>query len=218
MSSVQSGLQGKNPDFAVTVRRAFINKPPPLYRTFFIIRHGQSKWNRAMSRINITGMLDRDHALTTEGIKQALTLNARWRQELLQDTNYNSMHTADSTLMVPEMFDFSRMDENETLELEYEHSDDDGSDSDNETSAAVTPAVAGSNISPVPGSGKGNGFSKLYDSFFMKRPSVTTGQVRDTGGTTSAPMSSPKQPNSDKSPDGACKSLQAIFPIGSDVF
>lgn len=135
-----------------------------------------------MSRISIAGMLDRDHALTTEGIEQALSLNARWRQELLQDTNYNTMHTADSTLMVPEMFDFSRMDENETLELEGDNSDDDGSDSDGDnTAAAVASGAANNGTSPVPipGSGKGTGFAKLYDSFFLKRPSTITSQPGD---------------------------------------
>ena len=32
-----------------------------------MIRHGESKWNEAQSKINISGMLDRDHALTDEG-------------------------------------------------------------------------------------------------------------------------------------------------------
>jgi hypothetical protein len=66
-------------------------------KTFFILRHGESKWNEAQSKINISGMLDRDHALTEEGIefvivlviifqfysflglKQAAELNLRWR-------------------------------------------------------------------------------------------------------------------------------------------
>lgn len=212
---VQSGLQGKNPDFAVTVRRAFVNRTPPLYRTFFIIRHGQSKWNRALSRINITGMLDRDHALTTEGIKQAITLNTRWRQELLQDTNYNGMHTADSTSMVPEMFDFSRIDENETLELDEEHSDDDGSDSDNDASAPVTSAMTTGTTSPVPVGSvpKGTGFGKLYDSFFMKRPSVAGAHGAD--GTTGGPLSSPKQSASEKHLSGDGEGLSFFFFIES---
>lgn len=44
-----------------------------------MVRHGQSKWNLAQSRINIAGMLDRDHALTELGIQQAQQLNNRWR-------------------------------------------------------------------------------------------------------------------------------------------
>ncbi len=45
-----------------------------------MIRHGESKWNEAQSKINITGMLDRDHALTEKGVEQAKELNDRWRE------------------------------------------------------------------------------------------------------------------------------------------
>ena len=46
---------------------------PPLIKTFFLIRHGESKWNEAQSKINISGMvLDRDHALTEDGKKRSL--------------------------------------------------------------------------------------------------------------------------------------------------
>ncbi len=51
-----------------------------MHKTFFLIRHGESKWNLAQSKINITGMLDRDHALTEEGINQARELNVRWKE------------------------------------------------------------------------------------------------------------------------------------------
>jgi broad specificity phosphatase PhoE len=47
----------------------------------FLIRHGESKWNEAQAKINITGMLDRDHALTELGIAQAEELNKRWKKE-----------------------------------------------------------------------------------------------------------------------------------------
>eukprot|EP00597_Dinobryon_sp_UTEXLB2267_P005767 CAMPEP_0170062002 /NCGR_PEP_ID=MMETSP0019_2-20121128/3381_1 /TAXON_ID=98059 /ORGANISM="Dinobryon sp., Strain UTEXLB2267" /LENGTH=219 /DNA_ID=CAMNT_0010268019 /DNA_START=128 /DNA_END=784 /DNA_ORIENTATION=+ len=65
--------------FAICVHCCFMNKQPPLMKTFFILRHGESKWNEAQSKINISGMLDRDHALTEEGLKQAAELNLRWR-------------------------------------------------------------------------------------------------------------------------------------------
>jgi hypothetical protein len=39
----QGAIQSKNPNFSVTLRRAFITTAAPLYRTFFLIRHGESK-------------------------------------------------------------------------------------------------------------------------------------------------------------------------------
>lgn len=186
-------MEGKNPDFAITLRRTFTNTTPPLYRTFFIIRHGQSKWNRAMARISIAGMLDRDHALTTEGIKQAMELNSRWREVMLEDNCYNSMHHEESTAMVPPMFDFTRMDENEELALAAEEgdSDGDGSESDGEGGAQVT--------SPAPGTSAPRntiGLGKLYDSFFVKRmsvagsgpPSVANSRKRDGSGGGISPL------------------------------
>lgn len=192
--SHQSGLQGKNPDFSVTFRRAFINTPPPLYRTFFMIRHGQSKWNRAMSRINITGLLDRDHALTTEGIKQAIELNSRWRQELIQDTNFNSLHADTSTSFVPEMFDFDRMDDDESLDLSDDGSSDDGSDSDGETHAN-TPhhGPGGYSHSPMAGSMPiTGGLNKIYNSFVLRRGSIGFGGGQDHSGGQDGDGISPK--------------------------
>ncbi|RYG94891.1 hypothetical protein EON65_56780, partial [archaeon] len=65
----------------MTLCRACINEEPPKRKVIFLIRHGESKWNEAQSKINITGMLDRDHALTELGIAQAGELNRRWRKE-----------------------------------------------------------------------------------------------------------------------------------------
>ena len=67
----------------MALQRCWIDEPPPKRKTFFLIRHGQSKWNEAQSKINIPGMLDRDHPLTELGIQQAMDLNKRWRQQLL---------------------------------------------------------------------------------------------------------------------------------------
>jgi bisphosphoglycerate-dependent phosphoglycerate mutase len=53
---------------------------PPKRMTFFLVRHGESKWNEAQSKINITGMLDRDHGLTELGARQAIDLNKRWKK------------------------------------------------------------------------------------------------------------------------------------------
>ncbi len=63
------------------MQRAWINSEPPRRKTFFLIRHGQSKWNEAQSKINIGGMLlDSDHALTELGVEQAEALNHRWKE------------------------------------------------------------------------------------------------------------------------------------------
>lgn len=161
----------------MTLRRVYTDRPPPLYRTFFIIRHGQSKWNRAMARINLTGMLDRDHALTTEGLQQAMTLNSRWREGYLQDNCYNNMHPEAAT-MVPPMFDFARMDTNEELTLDDEDGTASGdSDSDGEGTGPLPTSVSGS----LPKNSGGIGLVKLYDSFFTKRGSVAGVPSGDEG-------------------------------------
>jgi hypothetical protein len=72
-------------NFSVKLRRAFLSGAPPRRKTFFLIRHGQSKWNLAQSRINIAGMLDKDHALTELGIRQSQQLNSRWRRHFLKE-------------------------------------------------------------------------------------------------------------------------------------
>lgn len=63
----------------MTIARCFITDEPPARKVLFLVRHGESKWNEAQSRINITGMLDRDHSLTELGVFQAMELNKRWR-------------------------------------------------------------------------------------------------------------------------------------------
>jgi hypothetical protein len=39
----------ENPQFSITMRRHWVDKSPPLRKTFFIVRHGESKWNEAQS-------------------------------------------------------------------------------------------------------------------------------------------------------------------------
>lgn len=137
-----------------------------------------------MARINLTGMLDRDHALTTEGLIQAMDLNSRWREVMLEENCYNSMHDQES-VMVPPMFDFSKMDQNEELNLDGEEDgDSEGSDSDEEASAHTQNASTNSNANQTIGSSVGSlpkatgiGLVKLYDSFFHKRPSIAPGVV-----------------------------------------
>ena len=55
-------------------------RPPPVRKTFFLIRHGESKWNEAQSALNLGGMLDHDHCLSRTGIEQCLDFNRRWRE------------------------------------------------------------------------------------------------------------------------------------------
>lgn len=80
----QKGTREKYPNFSVRIQKTFINTLPPDVKTFFIIRHGESKWNEAQSKINIAGMLDRDHGLTEQGIEQAKQLNSRWKKACLK--------------------------------------------------------------------------------------------------------------------------------------
>ena len=63
----------------MTLQRVFINKAPPKQKTIFLIRHGESKWNKAQASVDIGGLLDLDHALSERGVQQAIDLNDRWR-------------------------------------------------------------------------------------------------------------------------------------------
>lgn len=64
------GCPTQNPDFSIAIRRAFLDAPPPSLKTFFIIRHGESKWNRAEDKRDIPALLAFDHPLTDTGIHQ----------------------------------------------------------------------------------------------------------------------------------------------------
>ena len=57
-------------DFSIYLRRIFREKPPPRRKTFFIIRHGESKWNQAEDTKNIPALIAFDHPLTAKGIAQ----------------------------------------------------------------------------------------------------------------------------------------------------
>merc|ERR1711871_1158165 len=51
----------------------------PVEKTFFLIRHGESKWNEAQGKGNVVGMImHHDPPLNVEGIEQALTFNNTW--------------------------------------------------------------------------------------------------------------------------------------------
>jgi broad specificity phosphatase PhoE len=74
------GNPDKNPNFSISLRRAFLHNAPPERKTFFIIRHGESKWNRAEKEHDVGGLLALDHALTAEGVRQAMELAAFWQR------------------------------------------------------------------------------------------------------------------------------------------
>ncbi len=132
----------------------FVKEAPPLYRTFFLIRHGESKWNEAQEKIHIAGMLNRDHPLTEDGINQALSLNARWKLAGIRNTKLSESSG-------PGVIDCGRLNEDDLRAIE---GDDDGDDSDGEG-----PARKGTGTSK-----SGNkGMSKLYDSIFQRHSSVT---------------------------------------------
>lgn len=181
---MQHGVQGKNGDFSVTLRRVFISSPAPMYRTFFLIRHGESKWNEAQAKINITGMLDKDHSLTGDGINQACMLNARWKHA----NRAVSMRVGDSKglPMLPENFDFSRLDEDDLRAIEGEDGEDDNSDGE----GASVPGSTGTSQKTA-----AKGLSRLYDTFFQKYSSVTAaGKPRTPAASSPAPASAPSQP------------------------
>ncbi len=66
----------------MNLQRVWIDEKPPKIKTFFLIRHGESKWNKAQSKIDIPGLLDRDHPLTELGIEQAESLNQKWKEHM----------------------------------------------------------------------------------------------------------------------------------------
>lgn len=51
----------------------------------FFIRHGESVWNEAQKDVNVGKMMNYDHPLNKEGIRQAQTLNAAWKNSLAEN-------------------------------------------------------------------------------------------------------------------------------------
>jgi hypothetical protein len=76
---VQTANEKRYPRFGLTLQRRYVDTTPPDKLTFFLIRHGESKWNKAQQDGNITGLFNVDHSLTVRGIQQALDLNAEWQ-------------------------------------------------------------------------------------------------------------------------------------------
>jgi hypothetical protein len=73
-------MEKKYPRFSLTLQRKYIDSSPPKKMTFFLVRHGESKWNKAQQDGNITGLFNLDHALTVRGIQQALDLRSGWQE------------------------------------------------------------------------------------------------------------------------------------------
>jgi hypothetical protein len=48
-------------------------------KRIFLIRHGESCWNRAQSELDVKGMLHYDHALNDEGVSMARAFNRSWK-------------------------------------------------------------------------------------------------------------------------------------------
>lgn len=135
-----------------------------MYRTFFLIRHGESKWNEAQAKINITGMLDKDHALTGDGINQACTLNARWKHASRADSMSRaaSVRFGNTKLgLVPANLDFSHLDEDDLRAIEREDDEEENSDDEGAPRGMRGGAAA-------------KGLNRLYDTFFQKYSNVTS--------------------------------------------
>lgn len=76
------GSSATNPNFSVNLQRVYMDSPPPMRKTIFLVRHGQSKWNEAQNDGKYLNLLDIDHALSSEGVQQAERLNTRWKDTL----------------------------------------------------------------------------------------------------------------------------------------
>jgi len=63
--------------------RALPYKPSAI-KTVFVIRHGQSVWNKAQSEMAVHKMVDNDHPLSKKGIEQCMELNMAWKQAKME--------------------------------------------------------------------------------------------------------------------------------------
>lgn len=62
----------------VTLSRAA--PPRPATKTVFLVRHGQSHWNRAQEDMDLGGLAGFDHGLNEAGVSESRDLNRRWRE------------------------------------------------------------------------------------------------------------------------------------------
>jgi broad specificity phosphatase PhoE len=69
LQNLESCMPNRKKDEAFTIEKEF-----------WLIRHGESKWNEATEHTNVGGLLGYDHPLSTVGIEQALTFNGKWKK------------------------------------------------------------------------------------------------------------------------------------------
>jgi hypothetical protein len=74
------GSKDSNPGFSVAVRRAFLRGRAPERRVLFLVRHGESQWNRAVATKDVAALMALDHPLTPTGVQQAQALARQWRE------------------------------------------------------------------------------------------------------------------------------------------
>lgn len=84
--SQKSSAKLSNPNFSTSLRRCFLSDPAPQRQVLFLVRHGESVWNRAQETGNVTGLLKFDHSLTCRGVEQHEDLNQRWKRALSKDS------------------------------------------------------------------------------------------------------------------------------------
>lgn len=73
-----------NSEMAITLQRV---SQQPLKKTIYIMRHAESKWNAAQSKMDVQKMYQQvDHPLSDLGLSQAAKFNAKWKQALKDGT------------------------------------------------------------------------------------------------------------------------------------
>lgn len=76
----------------------------PRQKIFFIIRHGESKWNEAEAHHDVAGLIHHDHSLTKLGIEQAANLRTAMIREcdsekyLERNPDVNSLNVTELSL------------------------------------------------------------------------------------------------------------------------
>jgi hypothetical protein len=84
----------------------------------------ETQWNEAQAKINMRGMLDKDHPLTGDGINQACALNARWRLAQSQSKTKFATDKSNRASMCSELIDFTKIADEDFLAEGNEENDD----------------------------------------------------------------------------------------------
>lgn len=75
LSPAQAKKNGNKPPPSI---RFQILTPPPLVKKVFLVRHGESAWNKAQREKKVSQLIEQvDHPLTDEGIQQCLSLQGK---------------------------------------------------------------------------------------------------------------------------------------------